>query len=237
MAASLGHIGSFNSTVEDWTGYTERIGHYFLANGITDATKKRSILLTACGPTTYQLIKDLLSPVNPTEKSFDELVELVKEHQDHAPSIILQRYNFFTREQHSTESIGDFVAQLRKLAHHCNFGDTLDDMLRDRLVCGCRDQRLQFKLRSNAALTFKIALESAKADETAERGTKDLAGGHSLHKMSTPGTKQPMEVTITLDNVETVMELDTGVTLSVMSESTYQTHSRTVLVHDLHGMM
>ncbi len=32
-----------------------------------------------------------------------------------------------------------------------------------------------------------------------------------------------MEVTITLDNVETVMELDTGATLSVMSESTYQT--------------
>ena len=183
MAASLGLIGSFNSTVEDWTGYTQRIGHYFLANGITDSTKKRSILLTACGPAINHLIRDLLSPGTSTEKLFHELVELLKQQQDPAPSVILQRYNFFTRKQHSTESIGFFMAQLRKLAHHCNFGDTLDDMLRDRLVCGCRDRHLQFKLLSNAALTFKTALEAAKADKTTERGTKDLTGGHSLHKM------------------------------------------------------
>ena len=45
-------------------------------------------------------------------------------------------------------------------------------MLRDRLVCGCRDRRLQFKLLSDPKLTLKTALEATKADETAERGTK-----------------------------------------------------------------
>ena len=92
-------------------------------------------------------------------------------------------YNFFTRKQHQNESISDFIAQLRKLAHHCKFNDTLDDMLRDRLVCGCRDRRLQFKLLSDSKLTFAKALELAKADETAERGTKDRSGGPSLHRL------------------------------------------------------
>ena len=41
---------------------------------------------------------------------------------------------------------------------------------------------------------------------------------------STPRTK-PLEVTITMNNVETSMEIDTGATLPVMSEATYTSHS------------
>ena len=63
------------------------------------------------------------------------------------------------------------MAQLHKLAHHCDFKETLDDMLRDKLVCGCRDRHLQFKLFSDPKLTFAEALEMAKADETAAQQT------------------------------------------------------------------
>ena len=317
MATATGHFGSFNPSVETWTAYTARLGHYFIANGISNVDKKRSTLLTVCGPATYQLICDLLSPTNPTEKNFDELVDLVKKHQDPAPSEILQRYHFFTRVQKPDESINDYVAQLRKLAHHCNFGDTLEIMLRDRLVCGCRDRRLQYKLLSDPQLTFKKALTTAQSDEIAERGTKDISGptgstnklnahrprrprpatappkppqtptqpcsrcgalhspttcrfksatchyckkqGHLAsvcrkkardqtgktsksssknHKLevdssdaedvephplfySTTSRPKPIKVTVTLNNVDTPMEVDTGATLSVMSEATY----------------
>ena len=36
------------------------------------------------------------------------------------------------------ESITNFVVQLRKLATHCEFGDHLNEALRDRFVCGLR---------------------------------------------------------------------------------------------------
>ena len=52
--------------------------------------------------------------------------------------------------QKPNETISDFVAQLRKLSEYCEFGDTLEDMRRDRLVCGCKDQRLQCKLLAKA---------------------------------------------------------------------------------------
>jgi len=32
--------------------------------------------------------------------------------------------------------IAEYVAELRSLAAHCDFGDYLEEALRDRLVCG-----------------------------------------------------------------------------------------------------
>ena len=195
----IGHIGEFHSDSEDWISYSERLELYFVANGIEDATKRQAILLSVCGPSTYQLIRDLLSPTKPTDKSFAELVTLVKEHQQPAPSFIVQRYNFNTRVQQPGETISAFVAQLRKIARDCRYGETLEDMLRDRLVCGCRDHRLQCKLLSDPALTFEKAMTIAKSNETAEQGARDLAGG-AVHRFSynrwpNPQPPEPRQLT------------------------------------------
>ncbi|XP_064402603.1 uncharacterized protein K02A2.6-like [Halichondria panicea] len=173
---SIGTIGSFQPSTEDWKAYTERLQLFFVANGIDDADIRRATLLTVCGPSTYGLVRDLLAPAAPTEKTFEELVALVQEHQQPTPSPIVERYTFFTRVQHSGETINDYVAQLRKIAKHCQFGETLNDMLRDRIVCGCRDKKLQYKLLADPALTFDSALAVAKASELADRGTRNLSG-------------------------------------------------------------
>ena len=153
-----------------------------------------------CGPSTYGLVRDLLAPAAPTEKTFEELVALVQEHQQPTPSPIVERYTFFTRVQHSGETINDYVAQLRKIAKHCQFGETLNDMLRDRIVCGCRDKKLQYKLLADPALTFDSALAVAKASELADRGTRNLSGqdasvnrllDNRRHKPPLPREKPP----------------------------------------------
>jgi hypothetical protein len=48
------------------------------------------------------------------------------------------------------------VAELRKLSEHCNFGTTLNDMLRNRLVCGVGDQRIQRRLLAEPDLTSRF---------------------------------------------------------------------------------
>ena len=32
--------------------------------------------------------------------------------------------------------MAQFVAEVRRIAKHCEFGPALDDMLRDRMICG-----------------------------------------------------------------------------------------------------
>ena len=48
------------------------------------------------------------------------------------------------------------------------------DMLHDRLVCRCKDQRLQCKLLVKPDLTFDKAFKMAKVMEAAEKEAKDL---------------------------------------------------------------
>ena len=49
MAAKHGHIAEFNGAHDDWNSYTERLNQYFVANDVTEAGKKRAILLSSCG--------------------------------------------------------------------------------------------------------------------------------------------------------------------------------------------
>ena len=90
------------------------------------------------------------------------------------PSVIVQRFNFHTRACKSGENVSTYVSELRKLSEYCNFGDTLEDMLRDRLVCGINDKRVQRRLLAEPGLTFAKALELAQAVETAESNAKQL---------------------------------------------------------------
>ena len=70
MATLFGRVDAFDENTETWEHYTERLGHYFDANGIGDESgdnkaKRRAILLSVCGSKVYKLICDLLAPAKP----------------------------------------------------------------------------------------------------------------------------------------------------------------------------
>ncbi len=81
-----GAVGQFDSVVQDWTGYTERLEQYFLANGVEDAMKRRAILLSVCGPSKYKIIRSLVAPDKPADCTFKELVDLLESHYMPKPS-------------------------------------------------------------------------------------------------------------------------------------------------------
>ena len=58
-----GKISQFIPSQESWSSYTERLEYYFIANDVQDLAKKKAILLTVCGPSTFQLLKNLLQPI------------------------------------------------------------------------------------------------------------------------------------------------------------------------------
>ena len=84
------NIGEYAPQTEDWTSYSERLIEYFTANDVNEAAKKRAILLSVVGASTYQLIRNLVAPQKPTEKAFNDLVKLVQEHYQPNRSVIVQ---------------------------------------------------------------------------------------------------------------------------------------------------
>ena len=86
MTSLLGTVGAFQEGQEDWTCYCERLEQFFQANGIDDEGKRRAVLLSVCGGSVYQLIRNLVAPGKPADKSFSELVTLVRTHFRPSPS-------------------------------------------------------------------------------------------------------------------------------------------------------
>ena len=101
----------------------------------------------------------------------------LKKHFNPTPSETVQRSKFHSRVRRPEETIAAFVADLRSLAEFCNFGSSLDDMLRDRIVCGVNNRKIQQTLLSEKTLTLKKALEVAQGWETAAKNAKVLSQG------------------------------------------------------------
>ena len=66
------------------------------------------------------------------------------------------------------------MAELRRLARHCEFGSNLNEHLRDRLVCGLNNPATIRKLLAEANLDLKKAIHIAHATETAARNANEL---------------------------------------------------------------
>ena len=43
---TLGRVEEFDGDKQNWQQYVERLGHFFLANGITDAAKQQAVFLS-----------------------------------------------------------------------------------------------------------------------------------------------------------------------------------------------
>ena len=179
MAGKIGKIDVFDDTVETWCAYKERLDQYFIVNDVA-ADKLVPALLSLIGAKTYSLLRDLTAPDLPSTKSYDNLCAVLEQHLAPKPLVIAERFRFHKRDQHEGEGVLEFIAQLRKLSTYCEFGASLSDTIRDRLVCGLRNEETQRELLSVRNLTLAKAQEIAVAMETAARDANELQKSASL---------------------------------------------------------
>lgn len=168
----FGHMGPYNKSLEDFASYEERLQQFFIANGITDNQKQLAIFLTTMGPSCYKLLKDLLAPNTPAQSTYADVVRTLSDHYSPRPLVIAERYKFYRRNQEPGESISQFIAAIRKLAAQCEFGQFLDEALRDKLVCGLKSESCQRRLLTEPNLTLPRAIEIAIGMEAADTGSK-----------------------------------------------------------------
>ncbi|KAK6179270.1 hypothetical protein SNE40_011672 [Patella caerulea] len=173
--AEIGKISEFDEVKESFVCYEERMSQYFIANDVEDG-KKVPIFLTVVGPQTYGLLKNLLAPVLPSTHTYDVLIDTLKRHFTPTPLVIAERYKFHRRDQNDGESVADYMVALRKLSTHCDFGDFLNQALRDRLVCGLKNEVIQKRLLTTVGLTLRMATDTAQAMELAEKDSMELKG-------------------------------------------------------------
>ncbi len=124
MAGLLGKIEQYDPEEEEWPQYVERLEYFFKANGIVGADnedRRRATFLTMVGPAAYKLLRSLLSPTTPDEKTFKQLTailtnQILTNHYSPPPSEVIQRYRFNSRTRAVGESVAVYIVELRRLA-------------------------------------------------------------------------------------------------------------------------
>ena len=107
----------------------------------------------------------------------------MNEHQNPKPSVIKERYKFNKRDRQLGESIPFYETEIKHLSEHCDFGVTLEDMIRDRLVCGVRGPKIQQRLLAKTELSFDRALKITSMMERAKKNVCDTEGSSGSEKM------------------------------------------------------
>ena len=82
---------------------------------------------------------------------------------------------FNNRSQEQIESIDTYVTALRALAKTCEFGTLKDHLIRDRIVCGVRENAFRRKLLQKTGLTLSKYVDICRVAEATSAQLKKMA--------------------------------------------------------------
>ncbi|KAK9751419.1 hypothetical protein QE152_g5050 [Popillia japonica] len=179
----IGSIECFKATGEEFEMYLERIEHLFKANRV-ETNMKVSLFITLARPQVYCTLKNLMASDNPNDKTYDDIIKVLKRHYIPEKTEIGECFTFNKCNQESNQTVAEYIVELRRLANTSKFGALLDEALKDRLVCGLSSETVQNKLLPEVNLTFARACSLAQAHEMVELQSKLLTTDQIHHIQS-----------------------------------------------------
>ncbi|KAJ8957173.1 hypothetical protein NQ318_007734 [Aromia moschata] len=161
-----------------------------------------------CGPSTYDIIHSLIAPQAVADVDLKSILDKLAVHFLPRTSTVVARFIFHRRNQRPEENISSYVKELRRLAGDCGFADTiLEEMLRDRIVCGVHDENLQRRLLTEPNHASNISLSGTLYVQCSLSGgwlrinkNKQTSGQPEIKKSSGQSRVQNLEVERVNDN-------------------------------------
>ena len=136
--------GEPSNTSQRWEKWKKSFGYFITASGITDDGRKRALLLHLVGEETQEIFETF--PAAEQGESYDEALNTLNNHFKVKKNVPFERSTFNRAKQQTDESIEQFSTRLRKLSLYCEYGDSVDEHIRDRIIDACSSQKLRHKL-------------------------------------------------------------------------------------------
>ena len=114
------------------------------------------------------------------EQKLDILFKKFEDYCNPRRNITFERHKFFTCVQEPTESIDQYVTELRTKASTCEFGELCESLIRDRIVCGIVCDTMREKLLQETDLSLQKAIDMCRANSV-----------DYVNKKATPSGKFP----------------------------------------------
>ena len=120
-----------------------------------------------------------------SDKNFETLTRKFDEYFVVKKSVIYKRSQFQNRKQVQGETVEEFYRALRDLVRHCEYQDA-GEQIRDRLVVGLLDKKLQEKLQLISDLTLGKALEVARTHEQVKSQMRETVSADEARCLDPP---------------------------------------------------
>ncbi|XP_061725450.1 uncharacterized protein LOC133531325 isoform X1 [Cydia pomonella] len=149
------------SLSDSWKKWSKGFTIYFDACELSKKTSaiQINILLHIVGEQCRELYEQLNVKCTTVEQVLDEF----KKYFDQRKNLTVERHRFFTRNQAESETIEQYVFDLKKLSTSCEFGTLCDSLIKDRLICGIASKAIRERLLREADLTLEQAMEICRA--------------------------------------------------------------------------
>lgn len=144
--------------------YVDQFGTYCEPHDVKP-DRKVALFLSSVGHNLFSTLKDLFVRDKLQKQSFDKIEEVLKEHFVSKGNIIIEIYKFRMMRQSQVQSAAEFLRQLGKRATKCDYGDSLNDILRDQLVVGVFREDIRRRLLADHNLTLEKAINTITVDE------------------------------------------------------------------------
>lgn len=165
----IGSIAEYNSSLDDWNVYYERLEQFFEVNDVPDE-KRSAFLISVIGSEAYKSLRDLCHPELPKDKPFGDLCELLRKQFSPQISIYRERVKFYNTRQEPYENVTQWYGKLKRLSVDCKFVGNLESVLLDKFITGLRPGQVLDRLcEENETLKLEQALDIAVNKECAAK--------------------------------------------------------------------
>ena len=178
-----------------WESWMETLEMYFLAADITDATRKKSLLLYLGG----EELRNIHKTLNDKGSTYDETKKELDGHFLLKKNLTFERSRFRDSHQRTDESAMAFITRLKTLARTCEFDNyTTDSAIIDQFVEKTSSSTLRRHLLRQPNLTVEtismtaLSLEQSK-EQAAEMEHSDdrMVGNQDNQEIINKATHMP----------------------------------------------
>ena len=114
----------------------------------------------------------------PDTAAMEEVTTAMEKHLRSQRNVILDRREFYTRNQEQDEPFDEYLIAIKEISQFCDFcTHCSDERLRDRLVTGLHDEDTVKALLSEKDLTLQRTVDLCRARENAHANASAIASG------------------------------------------------------------
>ena len=162
--------------VENWKRWMKDFVFFMTAAEYTKKADnvKASLLLHCIGEKARDVYDTLPFDAEADKLSYEKIVEKFDAYFAPRKNITFSRFKFFTYRQETGQSFNTYLTEMKKLCCDSELGALQTDLLRDMLIIGLHDRRLQEALLRESDLTLTKTISTCQNAELTHKQAKTM---------------------------------------------------------------